>query len=135
MSTVNDTIFLTTGSYTQSTILGIPLGVSITGERKDLSILYCTYPTDMTLNFSSATLEAGNHNISYIGFDGSLLTGYRAISMTKRSGCKIYECDFKDFSFSSVKIANGGGFQNIRPAVYSTGCEFHDNTMSNAGST
>jgi hypothetical protein len=130
-----DLIFIMSGNYTQASILGVSPGISFTGEGKASSVIHCTYATDMAFNFSSATLENGGHNISYLGFDGDTRTGYRAISISKRNNCKIHECDFKDFSFSAVKIANGAGFANTRPAVYATGNEFYNNTMTDAGAT
>jgi hypothetical protein len=131
-TTSGDIIHVTAGTYSLSTQITLPVGVSIEGDGVT-SIFNCTYNSDFTLLLSSTDGSAanGNQHISNILMSGGSAinseTAYGAINVLSRKNVSIYSCKFQYFFHSGVRFL--GTTSDAPPSTYPTGNVFHDNIV------
>jgi hypothetical protein len=135
-STSGDIIHVNAGSYTISTMILVPVGISIEGDGTT-TILNSTVTAQYNMVFklnSTSENTNGNQSISYMKFEGAL-TAYSIIEVNARSNVSIHHCTFEHFFFEGVtfdsRINGSGGL----PTVKCTGNSFHDNIMTDCGSS
>lgn len=129
-ATAGDTIYVTAGTYNISTVVTLPVGVSIMGAG-ETTIINSTYTATYhngVINAKSASGNAvdGAQSISYIRFDGDL-TGTRAIEIDFRSNVTVHHCTFIDFLYSGITVYGTNQNWNVTPTnTVPTGIKIYD---------
>jgi uncharacterized repeat protein (TIGR02059 family) len=129
-ATSGDIIHINAGSYTISSQISVPAGISIEGDG-NTTVLNSTVSSDYTLLLSSGTQGTnGNQHISNLKMSGgSGLNSYSAYSpleVIMRSNVEIANCTFQYFSYRGPRFA---GSTSTQPSTYSIGNSFHNNTV------
>lgn len=128
-----DVIRIAYGSYTYSSIITIPVGVSIDGGDSSKTTLIFTYTTtDQNhggLDLRSTDGTNGNQTISNITLDGSNLTARNGIVVHGRSNVKILYVTVRNFASQGIYI--NGSSANTKPTTNCTGNEIGWSTINN----
>lgn len=132
VTTPGDTIYVNAGTFTETVVCNLAVGVHIYGASSFTSILRSTVTTAFTamLNLSSAEGTAGNQTISNVRFEGQLTTMF-GIIVSGRSNVEIHHCRFYDFFDVGIAFRGRTDFADGPPTTYSTGNSFHDNYVWN----
>lgn len=129
--TSGNTIHVNAGTYTQATQLNLPVGVSLEGDGKDVTIIKSSITGDWStlLNIESGSVTNGNQTITGITFDGQYVSesNYKTwigVWNTFRSNVVMDGCKIINFYDRGV-IYNGNGDNRstipVDPGVYTTG--------------
>lgn len=129
-ATSGDIIHINAGSYTISSQISVPAGISIEGDG-NTTVLNSTVSSDYTLLLSSGTQGTnGNQHISNLKMSGgsglNSYSAYSPVEVIMRSNVYISNCTFQYFSYRGPRFA---GSTSTQPSTYSTGNSFHDNTV------
>lgn len=135
-ASAGDTVYVNAGTYTITSQVAVPVGVSIIGAGETSiiksAITGAISPWDegatIALESGSEGTE-GNQSISHLYFDGDSYTADAGIMVYKRSNVEIHHCTFVDFHYYAVRFRGGA----IPPTTYATGNSFHDNTVYDCG--
>jgi hypothetical protein len=135
-------IHIAAGSYTESHVCSIAVGVSIVGDGAT-TIIHGTYSTTGSSDLTGATISLvsgsqgtnGNQSISNLTLDGNALTGSRAISVKNRSHVLLHHIIVKDFFLGGVVFYNSGAWSSSPPAAYEIGNQLYNSTIDNCGDT
>lgn len=137
VTTAGDTIYVNAGTYTETVVCNLAVGVHLMGAGQWVSILRSTVTTTFTpmLFLSSAEGTAGNQTISHLRFEGQLTTQF-GILVSGRSNVEIHHCRFYDFFDVGVAFRGRTDFADGAPhfgapTIYSNNNSFHDNYMWN----
>ncbi len=135
VTTQGDTIHINSGTYTQTTSVDIPVGVSLSGDGES-SVLVSNIPNgfDSYILRLNSDIEGtdGDQVIHDLKFDGDNLSGDKAISISKRSNVKIFNCTFVDFFDRGIQFSGKGWNGGVgEPDTYAVGNEFYNNTVTN----
>lgn len=132
--TAGDTIYVNTGTYTETAQCMLRPGVNLLGAGA-AAIIKSTLSGQFVeiLNVRSASEGAnGNQFISNLTFDGQNRTTSWAIAVFARSNVSIRNCTFLNFDESAVLFMGRTDFNvEVPPAVYATGNSFYNNTVTN----
>jgi uncharacterized protein (TIGR02145 family) len=138
-TTAGDIINVGVGTFTETSVSNLAIGVNITGAGVTSVVKagYASYALIMAVTETSGT--NGNQTISNLKFDGNSLTGLVAVHIKGRSNVKVHDCTFVDFNTWGVSIQGqintdtpDPSDNNITiPAIYATGNEFYNNTITN----
>jgi hypothetical protein len=137
VSTKGDTIFVTTGTYYESNINPLALGVYLTGEGVSSHIIFTNTTDNITQN--CITLDSpvgipvnGNQSISYLWLDGNNLTAKRAIAVNFRENVELHHLKINNFDKSGINInCNNNGYLTPPSVPYSRGIKIHDVDFDN----
>lgn len=135
-TTSGDTIYVNAGSYTETAVAVIAVGVSIQGAGETSHITY-TYDNATWTNACIQLVSAsegtnGNQSISYLKINGSTQTAHHGILVRCRSNVKVHHCTIIDFNNTAIQW-NGKSATytyNNPPTTYATGNELHDCTIT-----
>jgi hypothetical protein len=142
------TINVGVGTFVESHICPLPVGVSVIGAGKNVTIIIGTYTETPAYNVTNGTFKLysatagtnGNQSISNLTLDGgngSSSAGIRAISVHNRGHVYIHDCIIKDFyvqgvCFNSAGAGNTSDSQiNWTPAVYEQDNRLYNCTIDN----
>ncbi len=139
-----DNIYVMAGTYTISTQIPWPDGVSIIGEGMYQSIFNCSVSGGPAIKGESyghsGDTNYGNQSISYCGFQGNM-TGYQAIAINFRSNVEIHHCNFENFVMDGVIFfgqpkelwtgTNPYEPWKKMPSAWCSGNKFYNNIMTN----
>jgi hypothetical protein len=140
VTTSGNIIHIAAGTYTESHVCSIAVGVSIVGEGAT-TIIHGTYRTTGSNNLTGATISLvspnqgtnGNQSISYLTLDGNSLAGSRAISVKNRGHVLVHHLIVKDFFLGGVMFYSSGAWSSSPPAVYEVGNQLYNCTIDNCG--
>ena len=130
------TINLKVGTYTLTSQIVLPVGISLKGQG-DNTIITTTIQTPhapwdeaASIILSSASEGTnGNQSISYLKFEGNSYTADAGILIYQRSNVKIHHCTFSHFHYYAVRFRGGAN----PPTIWATGNEIHDNFIYDCG--
>ena len=128
-----DIIHIKAGTYSITSQIILPMGVSIEGDGVT-SVISSTYSTTdgATLLLSSgAEGTNGNQSISYIKMDGNNLIAQTAIEIDARKNIIIHDCTIINFASWGVIFNGLTGYGSTAPGTYATGNQFYNNTVTN----
>ncbi len=128
-TTPGDTIYINSGTYTETTQSTLPVGVSIIGEGNTSIITSSAALNPIIALYSGSEGTDGAQSISYIKMDGNM-TAKMAIRTIARKNVLIHHCEFIDFTEYGVMF-NGRVSGDGEPTVYATGNQFHNNKVDN----
>lgn len=133
--TSGDVINVFVGSYSITSPISIPVGVSLVGVN-GIPEFICSY-NGVCLTLSSAEGVNGSQSISYIAFTGSYPSGtYNlGIEVVGRSNVHIHDCEFTNFYRGAVSFYGKAGKAGGYPGIYPTGNKFYNNTVYNCAGT
>ncbi len=127
-----DIIHINAGTYTVSSQISVPVGVSIEGEGMDATTIISTVTGGSTLYLASSSENTnGNQHISGIYFNGNNRTTPLAIMVYARGNISIYNNTFINYDQYGVRFEGGAGGARSTSVTYSTGNSFHDNVVTN----
>ena len=128
-----DIIHVNAGTYTISSQVSVPLGVSIEGESMATTTIVSTVTgsSASTLLLSSGSYSNGNQHISGIYFDGNNRTTSLAIFVYARSNVSIYNCTFINYDQYGIRYEGGVGGTRSTSVTYGTGNSVHDCVITN----
>jgi hypothetical protein len=141
-----DLVWVCTGTYTLSSQLTIPAGVSMRGSGTGgvasvITSSNSSFSTEGTylIDMSSATVNTAGQTISYMKFDGNSEVVAQFIYIIKRSNVKIHHCNFVNTKYQALIWAGDGTgsvgtdpYSNpTYPTSYVTGNEFYNNKLTN----
>ena len=127
-----DIIHVNAGTYTISSQISVPVGVSIEGEGMATTTIISTVTGNSTLVLSSSSENTnGNQHISGIYFNGNNRTTPLAIMVYARGNISIYDNTFINYDQYGVRFEGGSGGKRSTSVTYSTGNSFHDNVVTN----
>ena len=136
-----DTIFVQSGTITETATTTLPLGVSIYGEGAT-SIITTSSALDPIISAVSTAGDCvdGSHNISFVAFDGNSQTADIAIVSRYRSNVVVHDCSFVDFDENAVIIDGTSSNWDVTPTnVLASGCKVYNcdfvNCTSSAATT
>lgn len=131
-TTSGDDIIVQPGTYTETSQVGLPVGVDLYGTDKWTCIIKSTLTATFTsaIYLSSSEGTAGNQSIHDLTFDGDL-TCQMGIIVSGRSNVSIYNCRFYDFFDVGIIFRGRTDFADGAPTTYSTGNSFYDNYVWN----
>lgn len=130
VSSTGDIIHVNSGTYVETAVCLLAVGVSIEGVDSSSAIIQSTLTADFTaiVRASSAIGTNGNQHISNIKFDGTLTTKW-GIFIEGRSNFSIHDISMKDF-FNSGIIWDGG-INAGEASTYATGNTLYNNRILN----
>jgi peptidoglycan hydrolase-like protein with peptidoglycan-binding domain len=137
VSASGSVIHVNSGTYNETSICYLAVGVSIEGEKNMSSIIYSSvkgnYWDSHTIQLASANEgTSGDQHISYLvlnggtGINNEVATG--AIIVSKRKNVEIHHNTIQYF-FNDGIYFSGTGIRDGAPTAYATGNSFHDNTV------
>lgn len=129
-----DVIHINAGTYSITSKIVLPVGISIEGDGVTSIITSTTLTAEWTplIDMESSPASNGNQEIRNLMFDGNSLSAAQAIWITGRHNVKIHDCTFINFNYLAVYWAGIGGDENgTPPTTYLTGSEFYNNTVTN----
>ena len=131
-----DIIHVNAGTYTISTQVRLPLGVSIEGAGVT-SVFNCTVTATgswgnagYAILLSSSSLTTGSQHISNIKMNGNSYAGYGAIGIWFRRNVTINNCTIQYFNKWGVRFYGG---EPPAAGSYMTGSVFHTNIVNDCG--
>ena len=127
--TTGDTINLKAGTYTITSQIALPVGISIKGQGATTIITSNTTLDPIILARSTSEGVNGNQTISYISFDGNTTTAKRAIVVNARSNVQIHHCSFVNFLDNAVRMTGQTVGYSGEPTTYATGNRFYSNSI------
>jgi hypothetical protein len=113
-TTYGNIIHVTAGSYTLTSQVVLPVGVSIEGDGMSTTTMLCNISTSYAgAIYIAAGSEGtnGNQHISGIYFDGNSETTYCAMWVWATSNVSVYNCTFINFANYGLRFhgyINGG---------------------------
>jgi len=117
-----DSIQVLSGGYTLTTILDVPIGISIIGQDSATVIIVSSYSgtnkDQAAIRLQSADETAGNQVIKNITLSGSL-TAWAGILVMGRSNVTVQHCFI--YNFYATGIYFSGANSGIRPSIYAHG--------------
>ena len=124
-------IHVNAGTYSITTQISIPVGVSIEGSGVTSIIQSTVSTTDVaTLLFDSPNQGTnGNQHISNLKMDGVSLTGQMAIRVNRRSNVIIHDITFNNFMHNAIYLQ--GGTFGSEPTTYATGNQIYNCIITN----
>ncbi len=127
-----DIIHINAGTYTVSSQISVPVGVSIEGEGMAATTIISTVTGGSTLYLASSSENTnGNQHISGIYFNGNNRTTPLAIMVYARGNISIDNNTFINYDQYGVRFEGGAGGARSTSVKYSTGNSFHDNVVTN----
>ena len=129
-----DIIHVNAGTYTLSSGVAIPVGVSVEGDGSGVVNIVSNYTnksqSDAALMLIS-TVDGtnGNQHISGLTLDGNNLTAYQAVVVYGRSNVKIFNCVIKNFVNGGLLFR--GSYKLIKPTIPAKGNEIYNCTIEN----
>jgi len=131
-----DTIYVNAGSYTETAVATIAVGVSIMGAG-ETSVLTYTYDNTAWTNACIQLVSVsegtnGNQSISYVKIDGSTQTAHHGILIRCRSNVIVHHVTIIDFNNTAIQW-NGKSVAysyNTPPTTYATGNKLHNSTIT-----
>lgn len=131
---VGDTIVVGEGTFTETAITSLGVGVSIWGAGDASHIVYTyansTY-TNACLQLVSATENTnGSQSISYVKIDGSSGTAYHGILVRCRSNVTVDNVTMVDFKYNGINFHGSDGYGEPS-AAYATGNKLSNCTITN----
>lgn len=140
VTTSGNIIHIAAGTYTESHVCSIAVGVSIVGDGAT-TIIKGTHATTGTYDQTGATIllnsssqgTNGNQSLSYFTLDGNALAGSRAICVRNRGHVLIHHMTIKNFFLGGVVFYNSGAWSENVPAAYETGNQLYNCTIDNCG--
>jgi len=134
VTSAGNIIFVTAGTYIESSTSTLAPGVSIEGTGTT-SIIKASFSTVFQMIIEAHSTEGtnGNQHISNISMDGQNSTSW-AIQIQGRSNFSIHDCTI--YNFAQRGIVWGGRDDNgdAPPTIYATGNKFYNNTVTNCAS-
>jgi hypothetical protein len=136
VSGVGDTIYITSGKYTETSQCVLAPGVSIIGEGYGSHIISHydsgseSFNNALIYMVSSTEGSEGNQSISYIFMDGDGYSGRRAIYCRYRNNVSIHHCTIINFRKSGINFYSETNWI-VPPTNYSTACRIYGNLISN----
>jgi uncharacterized repeat protein (TIGR02059 family) len=127
-----DIIHVNAGTYTISSQISVPVGVSIEGEGMATTTIISavTGSSSPTLSLVSSTDNTnGNQHISGIYFNGNNRTTYCAIFVRARSNVSIYDCTFINYDQFGIRFEPAS--TRSTSITYATGNSVHDCVITN----
>jgi len=132
ITTSGDIIHINAGTYNESTISNLAVGVSIEGDNKSTTIIRSNLTSvgSYTILLSSSLSNTnGNQHISNLTLRSTTsYAAYAAIGVLKRGNVEIYNCDIIDFNYYAVAFHNGE-----QTGVYAVGNKIHDCIIKDCG--
>jgi len=132
VASAGDTIYINNGTYTESNIGELSVGVHVVGQSEAGVIITTGSALNPILKLYSASEGTnGNQTICNITFDGDL-TAYKGISVNARGNVKVHDCTFLDFEGYGITfsgLVSGTG----EPTTHAEGNEMYDCTVTNCG--
>lgn len=129
-----DIIYVNAGTYTETSQISLPVGVSIEGAGVT-SIIACRYNGGgAQIRLVSSSVTNGNQHISNIKFDGNYPTTsdiHSAINVTYRSNVSIYNCTISNFLNSGIEVIAQNGCDYPNTTICTTGNSIHDCIFTN----
>lgn len=126
-----DVIHVNAGTYTETKICILAIGVSIEGDGST-SIIKASFSTvyQMIIQATSAEGTNGNQSISKLKFDGQNKTSW-AVQIQGRSNFSINDCEFTNFKQRGIVWGGRSDNSDNPPTIYATGNKFYNNTVTN----
>src|ERR1035437_2590719 len=120
-ATSGDIIHINAGSYTISSQISVPAGISIEGDG-NTTVLNSTVSSDYTLLLSSGTQGTnGNQHISNLKMSGgsglNSYSAYSPVEVIMRSNVYISYCTFQYFSYHGPRFAGSTSTQPDRKST------------------
>lgn len=117
-----DSVQVLSGGYTLTTILDVPIGISIIGQDSATVVVVSSYSgtnkDQAAIRLQSADGTAGNQVIKNITLSGGL-TAWAGILVMGRSNVTVQHCFI--YNFYATGIYFSGANSGIRPSVYAHG--------------
>lgn len=127
--TSGDLIHMNAGTWSVSSQIAIPVGISVEGEGVTSIISSTVGSSNYTILLQSTSQGTnGNQSISNLKFTGNSYTAYGAIKVNRRSNVVVNNCTFEYFDFYGCSF---NGNDDAEPSTYATGNEFHNNIVTN----
>lgn len=123
------TIYVTAGTYTQTTQVVLPAGVSVRGAGATSIITTGAALNPMIVGTSVADGTDGDQSISYIAFDGDLVA-LTCMSFTGRSNVKIHHIAIDNFVSGGILLR--GAVSGTNPTTFATGNEIYNCEITNS---
>lgn len=140
VTTSGYTIHIAAGTYTESHVCTIAVGVSVVGDGPT-TIIKGTYKTAGNTNLTGATIllnssspgTNGNQSLSYFTLDGNALVGSRAICVRNRGNVSIHHMTIKNFFLGGVLFCSSNMYSTNVNAVLEQGNKLYNCTIDNCG--
>jgi len=129
-----DIIHVVAGTYTTTSSLTLPVGVSMEGDGIT-SIIKSTITAAFTPMFSAISVAGtdGNQSISNLKFDGQANATKFAFDFKGRSNVSINNCTFVDFDYCAVILTGQVDNNPGAPSIYATGCSVYNCIFTDCG--
>lgn len=125
-----DIIHANAGTYTISSQLSVPVGVSIEGASRTTTIFNSTVTTSgqYTLYLSSSSSNTnGNQYIRNLTLKSSVdYAAFAAMAIRYRGNVEVYNCNFTNFNYYAIYLYNGAS-----GGSYAVNNRVHDCIISN----
>jgi hypothetical protein len=135
VSTAGTLIHLAAGTYLETQVCTLAVGVSVEGEGSDVTILQSTSTSGFNpvLDVTSVTQGVnGNQAIYDVQFDGRSLATVVAMRIACRGNVEVRNCLFQNFKEFAVYVnAKYNDDAVAAPSTYAVGNSFHDNVINN----
>src|SRR5664280_2669437 len=134
-SSPGDIIHVNAGTYTVTSQITLPVGISIEGDGMSKTNIISNISTAYAATFdleSSSEGTNGNQHISGIYFDGYSQTTYCPIWVSARSNVSVYNCTFINYAKYGLQFS--GEVRGHSPSTsvnYATGNSVHDCVITN----
>ena len=133
VTTSGSIIYVTAGTYPETSTCNLAVGVSIEGNSKTTSIIRSSVGTSSniyTILLSSSNSNTnGAQHISNIRLESTnAYSAYAAIGVLKRGNVEISNCDIINFREHGIVLHNGE-----QSGVYASGNRIHDCVITNSG--
>jgi hypothetical protein len=134
VTTPGDTIYVTSGTYTETAQCMLVPGVNVMGAGTS-SIIRSTLTAQFTeiLNLRSEIEGTnGNQFVSGLLFDGQSRTTSWALAVYARSNVSVHNCTFINFDESAAIFFGRIDFNtSLPPTQFATGNSFYNNVVTN----
>jgi len=127
-----DIIHANAGTFTETAQINLNSGVTLEGsDSAGSTIIKAGFAANPLISAASSNegTDGLNQEIRNLKIDGNNLTGILGIDVTKRKNVKIHHCFFINFQETAVRFSGHGA--DGEPAVYATGNEFYNNSVTN----
>jgi len=128
-ASAGDTVYVNAGTYTITSQVAVPVGISIMGAGETSILLAGAALEPMFLYESASENTNGNQSISYVKIDGDL-TALQAFSIRRRSNVVFDHITMVDFIYVGIEYYGGATFTTV-PTTYASGNKIRYSTISN----
>lgn len=128
-ASAGDTVYVNAGTYTITSQVAVPVGISIMGAGETSILLAGAALEPMFLYESASENTNGNQSISYVKIDGDL-TALQAFSIRQRGNVVFDHITMVDFIYVGIEYRGGSSFTAI-PTTYASGNAIRNSTITN----